>query len=218
MDRERKTALPRQTSDPLGQSNRLNVVTGTLSPSLARQTSRSRPLQVSCSSISSSSQDLSSSPLESDFDQTQTESDEQSITLINDSPQFSSSSSAVPPLPSTDSPPPLVNSSPSDDSSSHSFPNISISEASPFISLEDIPSSIYESIRSSFEESTPSSPTFLTATQRSSPNSSYSSRQCSFHSCCSSLSGSSNSLSPLPNWRSFSFRGAQEGFTSSSCK
>ena len=209
LDRERKTSLPRQASDPLAQGNRLHVCTGSLSPSLGRQTSRSRPLQVSsCSSISSSSQDLSSSPLESD---------EHSITLVNDSPQFSSSSSVIPPLPPSDSPPPFVNSSPSDDSSSPSFPCISISEASPFLSFEDISSSIYESFRSSFEESAPSSPTYLTATPTFSKiTSPFSSPQCSFHSCCSSpmdslspLSGSNLSLSPIPSWRRMSLTGCQ---------
>ena len=212
LDRERKTSLPRQASDPLAQGNRLHVCTGSLSPSLGRQTSRSRPLQVSCSSISSSSQDL-----ESDVDHTQTESDEHSITLVNDSPQFSSSSSAIPPLPPTDSPPPFVNSSPSDDSSSHSFPCISISEASPFLSFEDISSSIYESFRSSFEESAPSSPTYLTATPTFSKlPSPFNSPQCSFHSCCSSpiyslspLSGSNLSLSPIHNWRRMSLTTSQ---------
>jgi len=221
MDKERRTSLPRQASDPLGQSNRLHVCSGSLSPNLSRQTSRSRPLQVSSSSISSSSQDLSSSPLESD-DQTQTESDEHSVTLVNDSSQFSSSSTI--PIPMDSPPPPLVNSSPSDDSSSPSFPNISISEA--FISLEDISSSIYESFRSSFEESTRSSPTYLTATPTLSKlPSPFNSPQCSFHSCCSSpwdspspLSDSSLSLSPLPQWRSLSLKGSHTGGRNSSLK
>ena len=138
----------------------------------------SSPAQVSCSTSSdfSSSADLSSPP---------DTSDEHSATLVPDSPPASASTLTLATSPLPGSPP-----------SEASPPNISVSGASSFLSLEH--NSVYESLASSLQDSGPSSPSSYVTPPTSKLSSPYISPQYSFHSCCSSPApstpGSSSSL------------------------
>ena len=176
--------LPRQVSDPLVRNQKHGFCTGTLSPFTMKKTSKSRPLMISSSTISSS---LSHNDSESETELVTTESDgDQSTTIIN---SFTVSDSCLPDFQqeiskdsdSTEGFSILNSESYADSLMSHADQDILY-----YFSVDQQSScSIYESIFSSFDRdniSVDSSPTFITASLAST----FTSPQCSFHSCSSS--------------------------------
>ena len=205
LNQERK--LARQLSDPLKSVKKTGVSSGTLSPMISRQSSKCRPLVISSSTLCSSSSSPShvdSSGSETEAVNTETESDEQS-TIVNtnnlSSPVLSTSSTTLN-LVSLELKASWSNSnSISDEDCEQSKSDNSLTDISFFLSLDHLPSSVYESVMTSFDvesASKASSPTFLTA----SLSSTFTSPQCSFHSCSSSPPSSPVIEEPSkPQWR-----------------
>ena len=203
LNQEKK--LSRQLSDPLKSVKKTGVISGTLSPVISRQSSKCRPLVVSSSTLCSSSPSHVDSGSETEASHTETESDEQS-TIVNtnthNTPVLSTTSSTTLNLVSLELKGSWSNSnSISDEDSNQSRSDTSLTDISFFVSLDHLPSSVYESVMTSFDvesASKASSPTFLTA----SLSSTITSPQCSFHSCSSSPPSSpATEASSKPQWR-----------------
>ena len=201
LNQERK--LSRQLSDPLKSVKKSGVSSGTLSPIISRQSSKCRPLVISSSTLCSSSPSHVDSGSETEAGNTETESDEQS-TIVNtdtlDSPVLSTSSTTLN-LMSLELKASWSSNSISDEDCDQSKSDNSLTDISFFVSLDHLPSSVYESVMTSFDvegASKASSPTFLTA----SLSSTFTSPQCSFHSCSSSPPSSPIiEAASKPQWR-----------------